>query len=140
MYQLKAFYSWFGVDELFTKYKNYELVFTKYTTRDWNIEKKTSFFESIFLELPLPALYLFEESDILRVLDGNRRLQTIFSYLENQYQLDASTFYPACSYSYFSDLAHRDQITLQKTILTCIVIDNSSSKDVVNTLHARLQW
>lgn len=122
-----------------TFYKIQKLIFTKYDTQDWNIEKKTSLLESIFLEFPLSTLYFIEDKSIWHVLDGNKRLQIIFSFFENTYQLDVSSMYPACSYSYFTDLARCDQALLEKTLLTCIVIDSSSPKNILNTLRTRIQ-
>jgi len=48
----------------------------------WDIIKASSLIESLFLDVPIPAIYLAEdESGIMTVIDGQQRLASIFSFL-----------------------------------------------------------
>lgn len=56
---------------------------------DWNNSKKSTIIESIILRIPINTIYVFENiNSKLICIDGNRRLEAIFNYMNNNYALD----------------------------------------------------
>jgi hypothetical protein len=79
-----------SIGELISMYKEGELVLNPTFQRlfRWSIQKQSRFIESIFMGLPLPAVFVYHNSDgKWEVIDGLQRLSTIFSFVG---ALDAS--------------------------------------------------
>jgi len=54
----------------------------------WTDKAKSQFIESIFLNLPISEVYLYEnDQGALSVIDGQQRLSTIFHFLEKKFKL-----------------------------------------------------
>jgi len=75
----------------------------------WNQDFKDYFVDTILLEYPAPAIFLYEEitaagSSRYNVVDGKQRLTTIFEFVRNQFAVsDKSEMTPARG-KYFKDL------------------------------------
>jgi len=54
----------------------------------WSKNDQSLFIESIMLNIPIPSLYLAEDSKAnLMVIDGRQRLQTIFDFIDGKFKL-----------------------------------------------------
>ncbi|MFZ2727800.1 MAG: translation initiation factor IF-2 N-terminal domain-containing protein [Methylococcaceae bacterium] len=54
----------------------------------WNSKQKSELIESILMGIPIPIIYLFENTKgEKQVVDGRQRLSTIFDYLDNKFLL-----------------------------------------------------
>src|SRR5690242_16616779 len=54
----------------------------------WDDKKRSLFVESLLLNIPIPPIFLYE-NDLSRyeVMDGQQRLNAIFDFYENRYEL-----------------------------------------------------
>ena len=73
------------VDGLYSRWKRGKLViqpdFQRYFV--WDISKSSKLVESALLDIPLPVVYLSEESDgKVYVIDGQQRLTSFFSFID----------------------------------------------------------
>ena len=76
------------VDGLYSRWKRGKLViqpdFQRYFV--WDISKSSKLVESALLDIPLPVVYLSEESDgKVYVIDGQQRLTSFFSFIDGVY-------------------------------------------------------
>jgi len=53
----------------------------------WNDEKASYFIESILLGTEIPPLIFFNSGDVIEVIDGRQRYETIFRFVNNQFKL-----------------------------------------------------
>ena len=54
----------------------------------WSTKNKSLFIESIILNIPIPSIYLSEDSKgTLIVIDGRQRLSTLFDFMEDKFKL-----------------------------------------------------
>lgn len=58
----------------------------------WSTKNKSLFIESIILNIPIPSIYLSEDSKgTLIVIDGRQRLSTLFDFMEDKFKLTGLT-------------------------------------------------
>lgn len=54
----------------------------------WSTKNKSLFIESVILNIPIPSIYLSEDSKgTLIVIDGRQRLSTLFDFMEDKFRL-----------------------------------------------------
>ena len=54
----------------------------------WSTKNKSLFIESVILNIPIPSIYLSEDSKgTLIVIDGRQRLSTLFDFMEDKFKL-----------------------------------------------------
>jgi hypothetical protein len=111
-------------------------------------KKASRLIESVLLDVPLPAVYLAEESDgTLSVIDGQQRLTTFFNFLENKWPLN-NTFTEfrltgldilgELNKKCFSDLEKPLQRKINNTPIHVIIIKKDSDEDVKFEIFERL--
>lgn len=58
----------------------------------WSTKNRSLFIESIILNIPIPSIYLSEDSKgTLVVIDGRQRLSTLFDFMEDKFALKGLT-------------------------------------------------
>ena len=58
----------------------------------WSTKNRSLFIESIILNIPIPSIYLSEDSKgTLIVIDGRQRLSTLFDFMEDRFKLTGLT-------------------------------------------------
>lgn len=71
----------------------------------WNNKKKSLLIESFLLNIPVPPVYLFEvEYNQFEVIDGQQRLDSISSFLSNDYALSGLEYWRELNKRRFNDL------------------------------------
>ena len=89
----------------------------------WSTKQKSELIESIIMGIPLPALYVKENTDGTYVIvDGKQRLTTLFDFIDNSFRLGQLTVLTDLSNKCFSDLSpfHQNKIedyTLQVNVI-----------------------
>lgn len=76
------------IESLYGKYKRGKLVIQPDFQRHfvWDAKKSSRLIESALLDIPLPVIYLSEESDGKEyVIDGQQRLTAFFSFIDGQF-------------------------------------------------------
>jgi Protein of unknown function DUF262. len=88
----------------------------KYVWQD-NAKLKSRLIESVFLEVPIPAIYTAEEDDGSEVvIDGQQRLLTFKSFLKNEFRLSGLTVFPELNHKSYETLGMIGDGSLQERI------------------------
>ncbi|MCT1804022.1 DUF262 domain-containing protein [Kocuria carniphila] len=71
----------------------------------WDIRKRSLLIESFLLNIPVPPIFLFEEDyNTFEVIDGRQRLDTIRSFLANDFALRGLEYWPELNDLRFNEL------------------------------------
>lgn len=71
----------------------------------WDIRKRSLLIESFLLNIPVPPIFLFEEDyNVFEVIDGRQRLDTIRSFLANDFALRGLEYWPELDRLRFNEL------------------------------------
>lgn len=108
----------------------------------WTVVQASRLIESFLLGLPVPAVFFNREakSQKLLVIDGRQRLETIFSYFENQWpdsdrQFRLKGVDPKWIDKSFDDLDDPDKIRLKDSVLRAIIVEQIDPKDNTSIFH-----
>ena len=87
-----------SVQRIYSYYRNRHLIVNRKYQRKlvWNVDEKRAFIESVFRGYPVP-LFLFAEvtakdKSSLEIIDGMQRLNTITSFIEQEFDLDGEYY------------------------------------------------
>ena len=145
----------YGPQDIFVEPKNFSLTQLIQMVNDGDIEiaprfqrhfiwdrtRKSRLIESIFLGLPLPAIYLSQYDDgRLTIVDGLQRISTIKEFLEDGFSLCNMEYFEFCNGKNFSEL-NLPGLQLRRfkqTQITCFVIDYRSPSQLKYDLFRRL--
>ena len=108
--------------------------------RDYVMDDKqaSKLIESILIQIPIPTVYLCEESDgRLSVIDGQQRMTSIVRFLKNEFALKGLEELKSLNKKYFKDLDKSMQRTIKTTTLNSIVI-LKESQELKYEIFARL--
>lgn len=140
------------IKKVFTDTKDYPLSIIKEMFDDGDIipqpdyqrdyimdEKKASkLIESVLLQIPIPTVYLCEESDgTLSIIDGQQRLTSFVKFLKNEFVLKNLEEYTDFNGKRFADLDKAVQRTIKNTSIHSIVI-KKESQELKYEIFARL--
>jgi hypothetical protein len=114
------------IDSLYKKYKkgilNVQPKFQRHFV--WDKTKASKLIESALLDIPLPVVYLSEENDnSLIVIDGQQRLTSFFSFIDNKWP-DNNSDFALIGLKVFKELngkKFKDLADLQDKITSCIM-------------------
>ncbi len=80
----------------------------------WTNKKRSLLIESFLLNIPVPPVFLFEHDyNEYEVIDGRQRMETIRSFLANDFPLSSLEYWPELERKRFNDLP----MVLQKGLL-----------------------
>lgn len=89
----------------------------------WDRKKKSLLIESFLLNVPIPALFLFENDyNQYEVMDGRQRLETISEYLDNGFALSGLEFWRELQGKRFRDLPLTIQRGLLRRTVSAVVL------------------
>lgn len=107
----------------------------------WDKTRQSRLIESIFLGLPLPAIYLSEYDDgRMTIVDGLQRISTIRDFMNNKLRLCNMEYFDFCNGKKFSEL-NLPELQLRRfhrTQITCFKIDYRSPSQLKYDLFRRL--
>ena len=107
----------------------------------WDKTRQSRLIESIFLGLPLPAIYLSEYDDgRMTIVDGLQRISTIRDFMSNKLRLCNMEYFDYCNGKTFDELKLPDlQLRrFHRTQITCFKIDYRSPNQLKYDLFRRL--
>lgn len=85
-----------SVQEAYRLYREEKLIVNRKYQRKlvWDLSEKQTLIDSILNDYPIPLILLAEEtpSGKLEIMDGMQRLNAIFSFIENQFDIDGKYF------------------------------------------------
>lgn len=129
------------VFELHRQWKQRRLVLDPGFQRDdvWDAGRKVRLIESVLAKIPLPAIYLSEERESsLLVVDGKQRLTTLFTFLDDGFELRGLKLLPQFDGMRFTALEERYRRRIEDTPLTVFSIQPGSDEQVKYHLFERL--
>ena len=105
----------------------------------WNFQKKSKFIESILLDVPLPLIYLAEDFDGKQVVvDGQQRLDAVFSYIEGHLVLSGLTIMEELNGKLFRELSAKHHNKIDDRPFHLILIKSDSNEDMKYDVFERL--
>ena len=107
----------------------------------WDRTRQSRLIESIFLGLPLPAIYLSEYDDgRMTIVDGLQRISTIKAFIDKKLRLCNMEYFDFCNGKTFEDLKLPDLQSRRfyRTQITCFKIDYRSPSQLKYDLFRRL--
>ena len=105
----------------------------------WDRAKCSRLVESVLLEVPLPIIYLAEETGGKEeVIDGQQRLTAFFDYLDGHFALTGLQIRSDLNGSKFQDLDKELQKRIRRATLRAVTIQHESSEDLKFEIFARL--
>lgn len=138
------------IDSLYRKYKDGDLIIQPDFQRQfvWDAAKSSRLIESALLDIPLPVIYLSEESDGKEyVIDGQQRLTAFFSFIDGKFpdgrdfKLTGLKVFRELNRKTFIDLKEIDK-KLQRKIRYCkirtITFREESEQDLKFEIFERL--
>lgn len=130
-----------SVFELYRQYQkgNLELRPEFQRLQVWDNAKSSRLIESVLLEVPIPVIYLSEESDSkYSVIDGQQRLNAFIKFLENNLRLSGLTILTELSGKRFQDIPKNLQNKFENATIRIIEIRKESHPDVKFEIFERL--
>lgn len=107
----------------------------------WDEQRQSKLIESIILGLPIPLIFLAENSDNdnrLEIVDGSQRIRTLSAFLNNDLKLESLEKLNYLNGYQYSSLAPARQRKFRNTPLRMIVLSNKSTDDVRNEIFERI--
>lgn len=97
----------------------------------WSDDKKSLFIESILLGLPIPYLFLYEDTNgDLEIVDGVQRLSTLYSFIQGNLRLRNMGKLTSLNDFYFYDLTEATQKKFKNSTLRAVKLDAAIKLDV----------
>lgn len=130
-----------SIFELYRQYQkgNLELRPEFQRLQVWDNTKSSRLIESVLLEVPIPVIYLSEESDSkYSVIDGQQRLNAFIKFLENNLRLSGLTILTELSGERFQDIPKNLQDKFENATIRIIEIRKESHPDVKFEIFERL--
>lgn len=109
----------------------------------WSRAQKSQFIESLLLNLPVPPLFLYEESyGRWEIMDGQQRSSAIAEFYEDEFELTGLRQWPSLKgkkYSEFPDIVRRSLDRRRVQVVTVLAETKSSAQfDVRKQVFERL--
>ena len=130
-----------SIFELYRQYQkgNLELRPEFQRLQVWDNAKSSRLIESVLLEVPIPVIYLSEESDSkYSVIDGQQRLNAFIKFLENNLRLSGLTILTELHGKRFKDIPKNLQDKFENATIRIIEIRKESHPDVKFEIFERL--
>jgi hypothetical protein len=137
----------YGVNYLHKLYKRGKLNLQPDFQRQfvWDSAKSSSLIESLLLDVPIPVIYLFEDTDsVLSVIDGQQRLCSIFSFIDGQFpdgrkfSLSQLRILSTLNGKSFRDIEADYQEKIDSSPLSTIIIKKESDPELRFDIFERL--
>ena len=135
--------------ELMSMYSNGELVIDPEFQRlyRWSLEQRTRFIESLLLGIPIPSIFVAEDTDgRWEIVDGLQRLSTILSFFgllkhtpeKNDWILEAGDVAESLSGLKMDDLPVKYQLNIKRSVCRIEIVKWDSNYDMRYELFNRL--
>jgi len=91
----------------------------------WSDDQQSRFIESIFLNLPIPYLYVADVSEgedegRIEIVDGSQRIRTLVRFLNNEFRLDKLKLLPSLNGFSFKDFTTPRQLRFKRKTMRMI--------------------
>jgi len=131
----------YSIRELFEMFKDGELHLQPKFQRlhVWDKKKAYKLIESIFLDVPIPVIYLAEEENgVFTVIDGQQRLRSFFDFMDGRLKIKGLLVLTELSDKKFTELSTEQKSKFKKATIHTIVIKKESQEDIRFEIFERL--
>lgn len=105
----------------------------------WSLEKQSKFIESVFMGLPIPFAFFWQDQDgRMEIVDGSQRIRTIRDFIDNKLVLKGLETIPAANELRYSDLPPSRQLKFIETPIRVIILDNATDAVTRTEMFARI--
>lgn len=126
--------------------KEYINASPKYQRRHrWDIKKRSQLIESFLMNIPVPSIFLFENDyNQYEIMDGRQRIDTLRSFMNNEFPLRGLEFWRELEGNRFHDLPSIIQKGLARRTINAVVLlaettkQDDSGVDIRKILFKRL--
>lgn len=103
----------------------------KYQRRHrWDIKKRSQLIESFLMNIPVPSVFLFENDyNQYEIMDGRQRIDTLRSFMNNEFPLKSLEFWKELEGLRFHDLPSVIQRGLSRRTINAIVLLAETTKE-----------
>lgn len=136
-YEIRNYTIW----TLYQKYKDKKLLLDNDFSRDflWKKKEKIELIETVLRNIPLPLIYLYQdETGNYQIIDGKQRLQTIFDFIDNKFELSQSYYFHEFLNNHFSDINKKNQYLFESYILICYILRPPISYELITDIFVLL--
>ncbi len=131
--------------ELIEDFQNEKLIIPKYQrTFVWDYSKQSRFIESLFMNIPIPPVFLLSKLDgatgktTYEVIDGVQRLTTLVSFFEGSLRLKGLTSLPELNLLTYSSLPDSVKEFFLERQLHLTIIDRKTNPEIQYEVFGRL--
>lgn len=105
----------------------------------WNPAKQSKFIESVFMGLPIPFVFFWQDKDgRMEIVDGSQRLRTIRDFMANKFALRDLESIPAANGLRYMDFPVSRQLKFAETAIRVIILDNTTDAETRTEMFARI--
>ncbi|MEL7197902.1 MAG: DUF262 domain-containing protein [Pseudomonadota bacterium] len=105
----------------------------------WNNAKQSKFIESVFMGLPIPFVFFWQDKDgRMEIVDGSQRLRTIRDFMADKVKLRGLETIPATNGFRFSDFSESRRLKFAETPIRVIILDNTTDAVTRTEMFARI--
>lgn len=105
----------------------------------WTPAKQSKFIESIFMGLPIPFVFFWQDKDgRMEIVDGSQRLRTIRDFMADKFTLRDLETIPAANGLRYSDFPLSRQLKFAETAIRVIILDNTTDAVTRTEMFARI--
>lgn len=146
-YKIKSYPADFTLEVLHNKWKKKQIVIPSFQRRFvWKQSQSSKLIESFLLDLPVPPIFLYEESNgKLMVIDGQQRLKSIFSFFDGFFEPNEKPFklvglheksrFNNKTFKDLQEIHEESYLRLQNATLRSILIYQIDPKDTTSAYH-----
>jgi hypothetical protein len=148
-YNLSTYPADFTLEILHQKWRDKEIEIPKFQRQFvWKQTQASKLIESFFLQLPVPAIFLYTDrkTQNFLVIDGQQRLKSVFYYFEGYFGEEVKGSRKAFRLhginekskfhnKLFSELEERDQKRLKNSVLRAFVVQQLDPNDDTSIYH-----
>ncbi|SFI61699.1 Protein of unknown function DUF262 [Phyllobacterium sp. CL33Tsu] len=105
----------------------------------WNQAKQSKFIESVFMGLPIPFVFFWQDKDgRMEIVDGSQRLRTIRDFMADKFALKDLETIPAANGLRYTDFSGARQLKFAETAIRVIILDNTTDEVTRTEMFARI--
>ncbi|MBP3366675.1 MAG: DUF262 domain-containing protein [Treponema sp.] len=105
----------------------------------WDNERQSKFIESIILGLPIPLMFLAENSDgRLEIVDGSQRIRTLAAFMQDELKITNLKKLTNLNGLVFSKLPDSRRRKIKNSPLKTIVLRDNTTEEIKNDIFERI--
>lgn len=119
---------------------NKDLLLQYYTGKEkpaWSNIQKSQYIESIFIRAPVTPIVVYDDINNYMVIDGLNRLNALYEYMNNKFELTGLDFLVEFNNNKFDDFNRAFQRRIEETQILIHVIEGYRDPELASILIKR---